>query len=92
MATNVYDAKAQATTLSTATRRGSHWTQRELDDLARMRAEGQTAQRAAAVLKRSLYGVRAIRNTEERRERATARQRTVLPYDRGFTTLEEMGF
>jgi hypothetical protein len=94
MATNRHDQLVQALTLEGATRLGAHWTQRELDRLAQGRAASRTARELATDLNRSLYGVRnALRvPPQERREKALAARRTVLPYDRGFTTLEEMGF
>lgn len=91
-----YDANAQAVTLPTATRLGSHWTQEELDKL-RSLSEKQTDVVTAAQLHRTLFAVRSARGTlEEKLERAVNDRRyrkggTV--YDEvGYTSFEEMGF
>lgn len=91
-----YDATQQAATLATAKRLGSHWTQAELDKLARL-SGAQTDAVTAVELGRTLYGVRGARqNLAERTERAVNDRRyrkggTALD-DRGFTSLEDMGF
>lgn len=89
-----YDARSQATTLPTATRLGDHWTQTELNKLQEARKAGMPDRETAVSLHRSLYGVRAaVSNLTERLERAPRhRTKVELPYDRGFTSLAEMGF
>lgn len=81
---------AQAETLATATRKGTHWTQTELDKVK----EDRSIKDLAKELNRTWYAVATARKVaQERTERAQAATRKVeLPYDRGFTTLEDMGF
>lgn len=90
---NLSDTRSQARTLETATRIHTHWTQRDLDVLKDCRSKGVPDRVTAEALRRSLYGVRsAVKVLSERREKAPAFRKPELPFDRGFTTLEEMGF
>lgn len=81
---------AQAETLATASRKGTHWTQSELDKVK----EDRSIKDLAKELNRTWYAVATARKVaQERTERAQAITRKVeLPYDRGYTTLEAMGF
>lgn len=81
---------AQAETLATASRKGTHWTQTELD----MVKEDRSIKDLAKELNRTWYAVATARKVaQERGERVQVTTRKVeLPYDRGFTTLEAMGF
>jgi hypothetical protein len=90
---NLNDIRTQAATLESARKRGHHYTQADLDLLKELRDKHVPARIMAVTLNRTLYGVRgALKVTDERRERKVATRRPELPYDRGFTTLEEMGF
>lgn len=93
---NHSDARAQANTLPTAVRLGTHWTQADLDKLRALLGEGKVDREVAVSLQRSLYAVRAAKRIlTERREHAPktpTASRAVLPYDLGFTSLEAMGF
>jgi hypothetical protein len=92
MTRNASDAAAQAATLPTATRTGTTWTQRELDQLAAARLV-QPAKVTAKQLHRTLYSVRSqVRKVEAGATRTPRPTRTVLPYDLGYTSLEAMGF
>jgi len=89
----MYDAEAQAISLPSATRLRTHWTQAELDSLQALKAAGVPDRVAATELHRSLYGVRyAKQNPLERANHAPAQPRQRGAFDRGFTSLEEMGF
>lgn len=91
MATNAYEIAAQARTLPTATRTGTHWTQTELDQLRAFREQGKPGTDIATALHRTLYGVRAAaRVRTERAEIATRTARPVLPYDLGYTDIESL--
>lgn len=81
---------AQAETLATATRKGTHWTQTELDKVK----EDRSIKDLAKELNRTWYAVATARKVDqERGERALVTARKAeLPYDRGYTTLEAMGF
>jgi hypothetical protein len=95
MATHPSEARAQADTLPTATRLHSHWTQKELDQLRQLRATGCGDKAVALALHRSLYSVRAAAGvTVEKLVRATpaAARHTDPAWERGWTTLEDMGF
>jgi hypothetical protein len=92
MATHPSTVAAQSATLATATRTGTHWTQTELDAV---REATEPLVKVAQRLNRTLYAVTAARKvSEERAERAADRtnRRPELPFDRGFYTLEDMGF
>lgn len=80
----------QTVSLPTATRNGTHWTETELDKIKTDRSIAELA----AELNRTWYAVASARRvTSERAERAsTVARKAELPYDRGFTTLEAMGF
>lgn len=89
-----YDTRFQAQTLPTAFRLNETWTQRDLKALEAARKDGTPDRETAVALHRSLYGVRAAAQTLTQRL-ATApafRTKVELPYDRGFTSLAEMGF
>ena len=99
MATHPSTVAAQSRTLTTATRTGTHWTQAELD---KARAD-RPLEDIARELHRTLYAVtkwwswfpgmkRTVRT--ERTAKATPATNTTgrLPYDRGFTSLADMGF
>lgn len=91
------ETAAQNETLATATRKGTHWTQAELDQLRELFAKGQPDVLTAKQLHRSLYAVRSARRIgTELNERAVATptltlsERTETRYT--GTTLEAMGF
>jgi len=91
MATHPSTVAAQSRTIETATRTGTHWTQAELD---KARAD-RPLEDIARELHRTLYAVTAARTVRtERTAKATPATNTTgrLPYDRGFTSLEDMGF
>jgi hypothetical protein len=91
MATHPSTVAAQSRTIETATRTGTHWTQTELD---KARADAPLEE-IARQLGRTLYAVTAARTVRtERAVKAAPATSTQgrLPYDRGFHTLEEMGF
>lgn len=86
-----YDAAAQAATLPTATRNGTHWTQKELDELHVLRQLDVRGQEIAVALHRSLYAVRAAsRVTVEKAVKAAPTNQRALPFDRGFTDIESL--
>lgn len=89
-----YDVRYQAASLPTATKRGERYTLTHLNVIKDCADKRVPARILAESLHRSLYGIRAaIRTVDARLETAPAyRTRAELPYDRGFTTLEEMGF
>lgn len=92
--TNVHDARTQAASLPTATKLGERYTLRDLNVIKDCKDRGVPARILAESLHRSLYGIRSVtRSVDARLETAPAyRTHAELPFDRGFTTLEAMGF
>lgn len=84
---------AQNRTLEQATRNGDHWTQADLDFI-RDRTSSMTDEQLALVLGRTLYAVQSVQHTPmaERAERYLAPTRPVTAWDRGYTSLEAMGW
>lgn len=89
--TNAYQQAAQARTLDTATRTGTHWTQAELDKVS---GRPGTLEQVALELGRTLYSATyaAQRATEGNERTVTRPTRRELPADRGWTTCDDMGY
>lgn len=88
MSTHPATLRAQAATLATATRKGTHWTEAELEAI---RTTTAPLAEVAKQFGRTLYAVTSARSvTHERTERSVATHTThaPLPYDRGFTADE----
>lgn len=88
MATAPTTAFHQATTRAHARRNGYHWTQSELDavhDATRPLAD------VALELGRTLYAVTSARRiVSEGQFKAPKAERKPLPFERGFTNIEEL--
>lgn len=87
-----HDAAANLRTMDNASKRGDVWTQKELNTLFDCFDEGASLEEIAYKLNRTYSGVSSMHSLGRREASKSIRNNKPAKVEKGYTSLEDMGF